>query len=105
MILEEYNQDLQTHHLSEPQWRWGSTWTDEKLDAFEKYVKAYLTILNNFKRQFGWRTVYIDAFVGSGSCGEEDLTGNDGSVSLSSTLTLSRISPLTIPIGELPNGS
>ena len=52
MILEEYNQDLQTHHLNEPQRRWGSTWTDEKLDAFEKYVKAYLTILNKFKRQF-----------------------------------------------------
>lgn len=82
MILEEYNQDLQTHHLSEPQRRWGSTWTDEKLDAFEKYVKAYLTILNKYKRQFGWSTIYIDAFAGSGSCGEEDLTGDDGSQSL-----------------------
>lgn len=23
---------------------WGGKWTEEKLDAFEKYVKAYLTI-------------------------------------------------------------
>ena len=26
---------------------WGGSWTEQKLDAFEKYVKAYLTIMNN----------------------------------------------------------
>jgi hypothetical protein len=25
---------------------WGGTWTEEKLDALEKYVNAYLTIMN-----------------------------------------------------------
>ncbi len=30
----------------EPQKNWGGAWTEEKLDAFEKYVKAYLTDYN-----------------------------------------------------------
>lgn len=38
----------------------------KKLDAFIKYVKAYLKILNNFKNQYNWQTIYFDGFAGSG---------------------------------------
>ena len=30
---------------------WGGQWTEEKLDAFEKYVNAYLTIMNSFREK------------------------------------------------------
>jgi len=46
---------------------WGGLWTEQKLDAFEKYVKAYLTIMNNNRDKFGWKLIYFDAFAGSGS--------------------------------------
>ena len=34
--------------VCEPQNNWGGMWTEEKLDAFEKYVKAYLTIMKKY---------------------------------------------------------
>ena len=46
---------------------WGGNWTERKLDAFEKYVKAYLTIMNKNRDKFGWELIYFDAFAGSGS--------------------------------------
>lgn len=46
---------------------WGGPWTEEKLDAFEKYVKAYLTIMNNYREVYGWKLLYFDGFAGSGS--------------------------------------
>lgn len=49
---------------------WGGSWTEEKLDALEKYVNAYLTIMNVAKKKYGWRTVYLDGFAGSGSRNE-----------------------------------
>jgi three-Cys-motif partner protein len=52
---------------------WGGPWTEQKLDAFEKYVKAYLAIMNNFRDKYKWELIYFDAFAGSGS---RD-TGND----------------------------
>lgn len=50
---------------------WGGAWTEEKLDALEKYVKAYLTIMNNYKDQYGWKLIYFDGFAGSGSRNED----------------------------------
>ncbi|HFA51978.1 MAG TPA: three-Cys-motif partner protein TcmP, partial [Bacteroidetes bacterium] len=41
---------------------WGGPWTEKKLDAFIKYVKAYLTIMNKYH----WKTIYFDGFAGSG---------------------------------------
>lgn len=35
----------------------------QKLDAFVAYVKAYLTIMKNFRY---WKTIYFDGFAGSG---------------------------------------
>ena len=46
--------------------KFGGNWTEKKLDAFVKYVKAYLKILNNAKRQYNWETIYFDGFAGSG---------------------------------------
>jgi len=46
---------------------WGGKWTEDKLDAFEKYVKAYLTIMNSNRDKYGWKLLYFDGFAGSGS--------------------------------------
>ena len=50
--------------LQEPLNEWGGNWTEKKLDAFAKYVVAYLTIM---KKNPYWKTIYFDGFVG---CGE-----------------------------------
>ena len=47
--------------------RWGGTWTEEKLQSFEKYVKAYLDIMNNYRDRYRWKLIYFDAFAGSGT--------------------------------------
>ncbi len=60
--------------ISEPQSSWGGVWTEEKLDAFEKYVKAYLTIMNKYRDQYQWKLIYFDGFAGSGSRNVEALT-------------------------------
>jgi three-Cys-motif partner protein len=46
---------------------WGGPWTEQKLDAFEKYVNAYLTIMNKYRDMYKWKLIYFDAFAGSGS--------------------------------------
>ena len=55
---------------------WGGKWTEEKLDAFEKYVKAYLTIMNNCRDAYGWKLLYFDGFAGSGTRTPEDIVDN-----------------------------
>lgn len=52
--------DILNEHKNE----WGGKWTEKKLDAFAKYVSAYLTIM---KKQPFWKTIYFDGFAG---CGE-----------------------------------
>lgn len=42
---------------------WGGQWTEKKLIAFEKYVIAYLTILERYPR---FKTIYFDGFAGAG---------------------------------------
>ncbi len=37
--------------VKEPKNYWGGNWTEEKLEAFEKYVDAYLTIMNAQKQK------------------------------------------------------
>lgn len=49
---------------------WGGQWTEEKLDAFEKYVNAYLTIMNSHRDKYQWNLIYFDGFAGSGSRNE-----------------------------------
>ena len=50
---------------------WGGSWTEDKLDAFEKYVNAYLTIMNAFRDKNKWKLIYFDGFAGSGSRNEK----------------------------------
>ena len=52
--------------LNEPS-PWGGPWTEEKLNAFEKYVNAYLTIMNRYRDSNEWKLIYFDGFAGSGS--------------------------------------
>lgn len=44
----------------------GGSWTEKKLNAFIKYVTAYLKILNVAKQKYNWQTIYFDGFAGSG---------------------------------------
>jgi three-Cys-motif partner protein len=50
---------------------WGGPWTEKKLQAFSKYVSAYLTIMKKFPY---WETIYFDGFAGSGSKEKEVTT-------------------------------
>lgn len=54
---------------------WGGQWTEEKLDAFEKYVNAYLTIMNTFREKYDWKLLYFDGFAGSGSRSGQETSG------------------------------
>lgn len=60
---------------------WGGQWTEDKLDCFQKYVKAYLTIMNAYREKFRWKLVYFDGFAGSGSR-EQSLVADEKAVSL-----------------------
>ena len=53
--------------VTEPSSSWGGAWTEEKLNAFEKYVNAYLTIMNRYRSIYNWKLIYFDGFAGSGS--------------------------------------
>ena len=52
---------------NEPPTSWGGAWTEDKLDTFEKYVRAYLTIMNKYRDLYNWKLIYFDGFAGSGS--------------------------------------
>jgi len=56
---------------------WGGNWTEQKLDAFEKYVESYLTIMIAQRKKYGnWpkRIIYFDGFAGSGSRSKETVS-------------------------------
>lgn len=50
---------------------WGGQWTEQKLDCFESYVRAYLTIMNVYRDKYKWKLIYFDGFAGCG--GREQL--------------------------------
>lgn len=45
----------------------GGHWTEQKLETFVDYVKAYLKILNRNKQKYNWETIYFDGFAGFGN--------------------------------------
>ncbi len=48
---------------------WGGKWTEEKLEAFEKYVRAYLKIMHRQREKYkSWpsQIIYFDGFAGRG---------------------------------------
>lgn len=49
------------------------SWTEQKLDAFEAYVKAYLTNMNKVRDRYKWRLLYFDGFAGSGTRSAEEI--------------------------------
>ncbi len=57
-------------HSSAPSW--GGSWTEQKLDTFESYVRAYLTIMNAYREKFHWKLIYFDGFAGSGTRSAEE---------------------------------
>ena len=66
--MNEYNyiEEEQGDMLACEPSSWGGQWTEEKLDAFEKYVNAYLTIMNSHRGNYR-KLIYFDGFAGSGS--------------------------------------
>lgn len=64
--------DEESCMASEPS-SWGGQWTEEKLDAFEKYVNAYLTIMNVYRNRYNWKMIYFDGFAGSGSRNDDEV--------------------------------
>lgn len=59
---------------------WGGHWTEEKLETFEKYVKAYLKIMNKYRDRYNWILLYFDGFAGSGARTKEELLDETQSV-------------------------
>lgn len=47
--------------------QWGGPWTISKLEVFEKYLRAYLSIFEQNERARALATIYLDGFAGSGS--------------------------------------
>ena len=63
-MTKEYNNIEEESFLACEPSSWGGQWTEEKLDAFEKYVNAYLTIMNVYKERYRWKLIYFDGFAG-----------------------------------------
>ena len=68
---KKYNQIEEDSFMACEPSSWGGQWTEEKLDAFEKYVNAYLTIMNVYKERYRWKLIYFDGFAGSGTRNED----------------------------------
>ena len=79
--------------------KWGSDWTIKKLDAFKKYVEAYLTIMDANKNKYGWKTLYFDGFAGSGDRDRKDNLIETGDYSLLLSVRFSRVCPRSLPRG------
>lgn len=46
--------------------RFGGKWTDEKLERVRKYLAAYTILMTRNVRAQNLRTIYVDAFAGTG---------------------------------------
>jgi three-Cys-motif partner protein len=59
----------------------GSSWTEQKLGALEKYLAAYRTIFTGNEKAKYFKTIYVDAFAGSGTrldpASTKELDGQD----------------------------
>lgn len=70
-MIHKYNDKEEKSFMACEPSSWGGLWTEEKLDAFEKYVNAYLTIMNVSRDRYNWKLIYFDGFAGSGSRNEK----------------------------------
>ena len=63
--------------------KFGGDWTSSKLEALEKYLKAYRVIFTRNKKAKYFNTIYIDGMAGSGSwVASIDHTVSSGQISL-----------------------
>lgn len=46
--------------------QFGGQWTEDKLNRLQKYLNAYLTIFKGNPRARYYKTIYVDAFAGTG---------------------------------------
>lgn len=90
--IEEQNSD----YVCELEGSWGGSWTEQKLETFEKYVNAYLTIMNVYRDNYHWKLIYFDGFAGSGS--RDDKNESD---SITSASSLEIFKEIKIEIEEL----
>lgn len=79
---QKYNHSEEESFLVCEPSSWGGQWTEEKLDAFEKYVNAYLTIMNAFRDKYNWKLIYFDGFAGSGTRNEKKKKEEDSALLL-----------------------
>ncbi|HPO56498.1 MAG TPA: three-Cys-motif partner protein TcmP [Ignavibacteriaceae bacterium] len=71
--------------VNEPLAKWGGDWTEKKLDAFSNYVRAYLTIMKNYRH---FETIYFDGFAG---CGQRTQSDEDSLVQYEINYNESRV--------------
>lgn len=73
-MSDEYSSETERvfDSVCEPMPLWGGSWTEQKLDAFAKYVTAYLTIMHTYRDKYHWKLIYFDGFAGSGSRGDDN---------------------------------
>jgi hypothetical protein len=55
---------MELSEMAEPQF--GGPWTEEKLSRLRKYLAAYMAIFSNNPRAKLLKTIYVDAFAGTG---------------------------------------
>lgn len=46
--------------------QFGGNWTEDKLSRVKKYLAAYMTIFKGNKNALYYKTIYVDAFAGTG---------------------------------------
>jgi len=51
----------------------GGSWTQEKLELLQKYLRAYTTIFARNPQAAYFDTAYVDAFAGTGTLAVPDL--------------------------------
>lgn len=56
--------------------RFGGAWTETKLEILEKYLKAWLRIFHSNEKARFYKTVYVDAFAGTGYRNSADGTAD-----------------------------
>lgn len=60
--------------------QFGGAWTEQKLEALKHYLAAYRLIFTQNEKARYFKTIYIDAFAGTGERKTNDATSDEGSL-------------------------
>lgn len=60
--------------------QFGGAWTEQKLEALKHYLAAYRLIFTQNEKARHFKTIYIDAFAGTGQRKTNDVTSDEGSL-------------------------